>query len=84
MNKKLQNMLEEQLTKYMHLHKDMEVLSQEIVRLSKECVGSPNRPRTRRSQLKTCRLHPLPSFSGSQDTIPLGCGGKMGVGANIK
>lgn len=41
MNKKLQNMLEEQLTKNMHLHKDMEVLSQEIVRLSKECVGSP-------------------------------------------
>ncbi|XP_068964306.1 GRIP1-associated protein 1 isoform X2 [Petaurus breviceps papuanus] len=39
MNKKLQNMLEEQLTKNMHLHKDMEVLSQEIVRLSKECVG---------------------------------------------
>uniref|UniRef100_A0A8I5ZRM3 GRIP1 associated protein 1 n=1 Tax=Rattus norvegicus TaxID=10116 RepID=A0A8I5ZRM3_RAT len=42
MNKKLQNMLEEQLTKNMHLHKDMEVLSQEIVRLSKECVGSPD------------------------------------------
>ncbi|XP_038603962.1 GRIP1-associated protein 1 isoform X2 [Tachyglossus aculeatus] len=42
MNKKLQNMLEEQLTKNMHLHKDMEVLSQEIVRLSKECVGSPS------------------------------------------
>ncbi|XP_020832226.1 GRIP1-associated protein 1 isoform X2 [Phascolarctos cinereus] len=39
MNKKLRNMLEEQLTKNMHLHKDMEVLSQEIVRLSKECVG---------------------------------------------
>uniref|UniRef100_G3UF57 GRIP1 associated protein 1 n=1 Tax=Loxodonta africana TaxID=9785 RepID=G3UF57_LOXAF len=44
MNKKLRNMLEEQLTKNMHLHKasDMEVLSQEIVRLSKECVGSPD------------------------------------------
>ncbi|XP_077744776.1 GRIP1-associated protein 1 isoform X2 [Canis aureus] len=42
MNKKLQNMLEEQLTKNMHLHKDIEVLSQEIVRLSKECVGSPD------------------------------------------
>lgn len=41
MNKKLQNMLEEQLTKNMHLHKDMEVLSQEIVQLSKECLGSP-------------------------------------------
>ncbi|KAM9326597.1 GRIP1-associated protein 1 [Gastrophryne carolinensis] len=38
MNKKLQNMLEEQLTKNMHLQKDMEALSQEIVRLSKECV----------------------------------------------
>ncbi|XP_069040572.1 GRIP1-associated protein 1 isoform X3 [Lepisosteus oculatus] len=36
MNKKLQNMLEEQLTKNMHLQKDLEVLSQEIVRLSKE------------------------------------------------
>ncbi|XP_026223218.1 GRIP1-associated protein 1 isoform X3 [Anabas testudineus] len=36
MNKKLQNMLEEQLTKNMHLQKDLELLSQEIVRLSKE------------------------------------------------
>ncbi|XP_020653232.3 GRIP1-associated protein 1 isoform X2 [Pogona vitticeps] len=42
MNKKLQNMLEEQLTKNMHLQKDLEVLSQEIVRLSKECVASPD------------------------------------------
>ncbi|XP_034289944.1 GRIP1-associated protein 1 isoform X3 [Pantherophis guttatus] len=40
MNKKLQNMLEEQLTKNMHLQKDLEVLSQEIVRLSKEYVPS--------------------------------------------
>ncbi|XP_075041638.1 GRIP1-associated protein 1 isoform X2 [Mixophyes fleayi] len=38
MNKKLQNMLEEQLTKNMHLQKDLEALSQEIFRLSKECV----------------------------------------------
>ncbi|XP_056396867.1 GRIP1-associated protein 1 isoform X1 [Hyla sarda] len=45
MNKKLQNMLEEQLTKNMHLQKDLEALSQEIVRLSKECVpGSPQTP----------------------------------------
>lgn len=36
MNKKLQNMLEEQLTKNMHLQKDLEILSQELVRLSKE------------------------------------------------
>ncbi|XP_067382105.1 GRIP1-associated protein 1 isoform X3 [Channa argus] len=36
MNKKLQNMLEEQLTKNMHLQKDLEVLSQELVRFSKE------------------------------------------------
>ncbi|XP_062855303.1 GRIP1-associated protein 1 isoform X1 [Trichomycterus rosablanca] len=36
MNKKLQNMLEEQLTKNMHLQKDLELLSQEIVRLGKE------------------------------------------------
>ncbi|XP_063289233.1 GRIP1-associated protein 1 isoform X2 [Pelobates fuscus] len=41
MNKKLQNMLEEQLTKNMHLQKDLEALSQEIVRLSKECVPIP-------------------------------------------
>ncbi|XP_075691120.1 GRIP1-associated protein 1 isoform X1 [Rhinoderma darwinii] len=49
MNKKLQNMLEEQLTKNMHLQKDLEALSQEIVRLSKECVpthGSPHTPAT--------------------------------------
>ncbi|XP_007428759.1 GRIP1-associated protein 1 [Python bivittatus] len=42
MNKKLQNMLEEQLTKNMHLQKDLEVLSQELVRLSKECAPSPD------------------------------------------
>ncbi|XP_030640788.1 GRIP1-associated protein 1 isoform X2 [Chanos chanos] len=36
MNKKLQNMLEEQLTKNMHLQKDLEALSQEIVRLSRD------------------------------------------------
>ncbi|XP_036389150.1 GRIP1-associated protein 1 isoform X1 [Megalops cyprinoides] len=41
MNKKLQNMLEEQLTKNMHLQKDLEVLSQEIVRLSKDTCTSP-------------------------------------------
>ncbi|KAM4695902.1 GRIP1-associated protein 1 isoform 1-T1 [Rhinophrynus dorsalis] len=41
MNKKLQNMLEEQLTKNMHLQKDLEALSQEIVRLSKECIPAP-------------------------------------------
>ncbi|KAM6924439.1 GRIP1-associated protein 1 [Xenentodon cancila] len=35
MNKKLQNMLEEQLTKNMHLQKDLEILSQELVRVSK-------------------------------------------------
>ncbi|XP_077696263.1 LOW QUALITY PROTEIN: GRIP1-associated protein 1 [Eretmochelys imbricata] len=44
MNKKLQNLLEEQLTKNMHLQKHLEVLSQEIVRLSKECVPPPPRP----------------------------------------
>ncbi|XP_072287859.1 GRIP1-associated protein 1 isoform X4 [Pyxicephalus adspersus] len=47
MNKKLQNMLEEQLTKNMHLQKDLEALSQEIVRLSKECVPvAQESPRT--------------------------------------
>ncbi|XP_060574380.1 GRIP1-associated protein 1-like isoform X1 [Ruditapes philippinarum] len=35
MNKKLQNMLEETLTKNMHLQKDLETMSQEVVRLSK-------------------------------------------------
>ncbi|KAA0714333.1 GRIP1-associated protein 1 [Triplophysa tibetana] len=39
MNKKLQNMLEEQLTKNMHLQKDLEVLSQEIVHMGKD--GTP-------------------------------------------
>ncbi|KAL1270266.1 hypothetical protein QQF64_032555, partial [Cirrhinus molitorella] len=42
MNKKLQNMLEEQLTKNMHLQKDLEVLSQEIVRLSKDGTPAEN------------------------------------------
>ncbi|XP_033826032.1 GRIP1-associated protein 1 isoform X1 [Periophthalmus magnuspinnatus] len=40
MNKKLQNMLEEQLTKNMHLQKDLEVLSQELVRVSKDGSSS--------------------------------------------
>ncbi|XP_056121255.1 GRIP1-associated protein 1 isoform X3 [Rhinichthys klamathensis goyatoka] len=42
MNKKLQNMLEEQLTKNMHLQKDLEVLSQEIVRLSTDASPAEN------------------------------------------
>ncbi|XP_075268088.1 GRIP1-associated protein 1 isoform X2 [Opisthocomus hoazin] len=36
MNKKLQNMLEEQLTKNLHLGQDLEALTQELARLSKE------------------------------------------------
>ncbi|XP_072305534.1 GRIP1-associated protein 1 isoform X2 [Eucyclogobius newberryi] len=40
MNKKLQNMLEEQLTKNMHLQKDLEVLSQELVRVGKDGSSS--------------------------------------------
>lgn len=40
MNKKLQNMLEEQLTKNMHLQKDLEVLSQELMRVSKDSSSS--------------------------------------------
>ncbi|XP_050411928.1 GRIP1-associated protein 1 [Patella vulgata] len=35
MNKKLQNMVEETLTKNMHLQKDLEMMSNEVVRLSK-------------------------------------------------
>ncbi|XP_048096682.1 GRIP1-associated protein 1 isoform X3 [Alosa alosa] len=42
MNKKLQHMLEEQLTKNMHLQKDLEVLSQEIVRLSSDPSKEPD------------------------------------------
>ncbi|XP_051949706.1 GRIP1-associated protein 1-like isoform X1 [Xyrauchen texanus] len=42
MNKKLQNMLEEQLTKNMHLQKDLEVLSQEIFCLSKDTGPAEN------------------------------------------
>uniref|UniRef100_A0A671MJL6 GRIP1-associated protein 1-like n=1 Tax=Sinocyclocheilus anshuiensis TaxID=1608454 RepID=A0A671MJL6_9TELE len=42
MNKKLQNMLEEQLTKNMHLQKDLEVLSQEIGHLSKDATPAEN------------------------------------------
>ena len=34
----MQNMLEETLTKNMHLQADLENLSQEVVRLSKEAV----------------------------------------------
>ncbi|XP_029635246.1 GRIP1-associated protein 1 [Octopus sinensis] len=43
MNRKLQRMLEETLTKNMHLQKDLETLSQEVVRLSKapSLVSSP-------------------------------------------
>ncbi|GAB1610281.1 GRIP1-associated protein 1-like, partial [Argonauta hians] len=43
MNRKLQRMLEETLTKNMHLQKDLETLSQEVVRLSKtsSLVQSP-------------------------------------------
>uniref|UniRef100_A0A8C6WP78 GRIP1 associated protein 1 n=1 Tax=Neogobius melanostomus TaxID=47308 RepID=A0A8C6WP78_9GOBI len=40
MNKKLQNMLEEQLTKNMHLQKDLEVLSQELMRVNKDGTSS--------------------------------------------
>ena len=35
---RMQNMLEEQLTKNMHLQADLENLSQEVVRLSKQVV----------------------------------------------
>ncbi|XP_068602542.1 GRIP1-associated protein 1 [Brachionichthys hirsutus] len=44
MNKKLQNMLEEQLTKNMHLQKDLEILSQELVRLSKDSSHGGSAP----------------------------------------
>ncbi|XP_064331549.1 GRIP1-associated protein 1 isoform X2 [Phalacrocorax carbo] len=44
MNKKLQNMLEEQLTKNLHLGQDLEALSQELARLSKERAAPPGPP----------------------------------------
>ncbi|XP_065521004.1 GRIP1-associated protein 1 isoform X2 [Lathamus discolor] len=44
MNKKLQNMLEEQLTKNLHLGQDLEALSQELARLSKERAAPPGAP----------------------------------------
>ncbi|KAI5095401.1 GRIP1-associated protein 1 [Silurus meridionalis] len=55
MNKKLQNMLEEQLTKNMHLQKDLEMLSQEIVRLSK---GTDPDPKTTALTSHYQILHP--------------------------
>lgn len=39
MNKKLQNLLEEQLTKNLHMSQDLEMLSQELARLRNE--GAP-------------------------------------------
>ncbi|XP_030330137.1 GRIP1-associated protein 1 isoform X3 [Strigops habroptila] len=44
MNKKLQNMLEEQLTKNLHLGQDLEALSQELARLSKERAAPSGPP----------------------------------------
>eukprot|EP00066_Takifugu_rubripes_P030869 XP_011620135.1 PREDICTED: GRIP1-associated protein 1 isoform X4 [Takifugu rubripes] len=46
MNKKLQNMLEEQLTKNMHLQKDLELLSQELVRLGKDSAPAGSTARS--------------------------------------
>ncbi|KAH9500810.1 GRIP1-associated protein 1 [Bulinus truncatus] len=40
MNKKLQSMLEETLTKNMHLQRDLEFMSQEVVRLSKLSISA--------------------------------------------
>uniref|UniRef100_A0A2C9LJM3 GRIP1-associated protein 1 n=1 Tax=Biomphalaria glabrata TaxID=6526 RepID=A0A2C9LJM3_BIOGL len=44
MNKKLQSMLEETLTKNMHLQKDLEFMSQEVVRLSKLSISASPEP----------------------------------------
>ncbi|XP_033927609.1 GRIP1-associated protein 1 isoform X2 [Melopsittacus undulatus] len=44
MNKKLQNLLEEQLTKNLHLGQDLEALSQELARLRKERAAPPGPP----------------------------------------
>ncbi|XP_014117722.1 PREDICTED: GRIP1-associated protein 1-like [Pseudopodoces humilis] len=44
MNKKLQNLLEEQLTKNLHLAQDLESLSQELAQLRKEQAAPPGPP----------------------------------------
>ncbi|KAF4794346.1 GRIP1-associated protein 1-like protein [Turdus rufiventris] len=44
MNKKLQNLLEEQLTKNLHLAQDLESLSQELAQLRKEQATPPGPP----------------------------------------
>ncbi|XP_062368020.1 GRIP1-associated protein 1 [Cinclus cinclus] len=44
MNKKLQNLLEEQLTKNLHLAQDLESLSQELAHLRKEQAPPPGPP----------------------------------------
>ncbi|KAM8985967.1 GRIP1-associated protein 1 isoform 3-T3 [Ara ararauna] len=44
MNKRLQNLLEEQLTKNLHLGQDLEALSQEVARLRKERAAPPGPP----------------------------------------
>ncbi|XP_039235340.1 GRIP1-associated protein 1 [Pipra filicauda] len=44
MNKKLQNLLEEQLTKNLHLAQDLESLSQELAQLRKDQTAPPGPP----------------------------------------
>lgn len=69
MNKKLQLMLEETLTKNMHLQQDLEMMSQEVVRLSKLFVQNPSTPANGSAQEKR---HSPPSekpASNSTDCI---------------
>ncbi|XP_041093063.1 GRIP1-associated protein 1-like [Polyodon spathula] len=73
MNKKLQNMLEEQLTKNMHLQKDLEILSREIVLLSKECssthVRDQYQTRTARGSLDQPTAPPISALSLPVPTV---------------
>ncbi|XP_064605095.1 GRIP1-associated protein 1-like [Liolophura sinensis] len=60
MNRKLQRMLEETLTKNMHLQKDLELLSEEVVRLSKVQAGAS-------SNGGSDRMDPCDPCSGNTD-----------------
>lgn len=64
MNRKLQRMLEETLTKNMHLQKDLEMLSEEVVRLSKvQHVGT--------SEAGQCNQDDSRQSSVSEETVTM-------------
>lgn len=70
-NRKLQRLLEETLTKNMFLQKDLELLSNEVVRLSKECVVVPTSsspPVDEEASSFLPSSSPLPDESSSSST----------------